>query len=175
MLDDSVRKSYELNPSQFVLVNPAWHNCIGSLLSKTYTELDLTCSRTNVKAELYKLLVYEQGAFFKSHQDSEKTPGMFGTLVVSLPSEHKGGEVILTHNKAEHIFGSSKCPDRLIGTTSFGLGIRMYTMRSGLSQALQSRTYLQSRARHQVCATNGIGRYERSTSASSIPIIGKGS
>lgn len=47
------------------------------------------------RAERYKLLLYEEGAFFKAHKDSEKTPGMFGTLVICLPSEHSGGEVHL--------------------------------------------------------------------------------
>jgi len=37
------------------------------------------------------MLVYDQGSFFKSHRDTEKTDGMFGTLVVALPSAHRGG------------------------------------------------------------------------------------
>ncbi|OCK74373.1 hypothetical protein K432DRAFT_469906 [Lepidopterella palustris CBS 459.81] len=49
-------------------------------------------------AESYKLLLYEEGAFFKAHRDTEKTPGMFGTLVICLPSEHTGGEVHLSHD-----------------------------------------------------------------------------
>lgn len=49
-----------------------------------------------VRAELYKLLLYEQGSFFKPHKDSEKAPGMVGTLVVALPSQHAGGEVHLS-------------------------------------------------------------------------------
>ncbi len=32
-----------------------------------------------VKAQMYKLLLYEPGSFLKSHQDSEKVDGMFGT------------------------------------------------------------------------------------------------
>ena len=43
-----------------------------------------------VSAELYKLLVYEKGGFFLSHRDTEKAPGMFATLVISLPSSHEG-------------------------------------------------------------------------------------
>jgi len=39
-----------------------------------------------VSAELYKLLVYERKGFFLPHRDTEKTGGMFGTLVVTLPS-----------------------------------------------------------------------------------------
>jgi 2OG-Fe(II) oxygenase superfamily len=51
----------------------------------------------NVSAELYKLLLYDDGGFFVSHRDTEKTEGMFGTLVIVLPSLHSGGEVIVRH------------------------------------------------------------------------------
>ena len=54
--------------------------------------------RGKVTAELYKLLVYEKGSFFKPHRDTEKIPGMFGTLVVCLPSRHEGGTLILEHD-----------------------------------------------------------------------------
>jgi hypothetical protein len=58
---------------------------------------DLGCEGTTVSAEFYKLLVYDEGGFFVAHRDSEKTGGMFGTLVVVLPSEHEGGELIIRH------------------------------------------------------------------------------
>ena len=119
LLDDKVRKSWELNPSQFSIQNARWRTCIESLLSKVYGELGLTCGRANVRAEPYKLLVYEEGAFFKPHQDSEKTPGMFGTMVVSLPSQHEGGNVILTHNKSVKVYDSSQ-NSNLVAGTSFG-------------------------------------------------------
>jgi predicted 2-oxoglutarate/Fe(II)-dependent dioxygenase YbiX len=45
----------------------------------------------------YKLLIYEEGSFFASHRDTEKIPNMFATLVVNLPSEHEGGELIISH------------------------------------------------------------------------------
>ncbi len=58
--------------------------------------------------ELYKLLLYDEGAFFRSHQDWERTSGMFGTLVVSLPSDHQGGAVVLKHQKDEYSPDSSR-------------------------------------------------------------------
>ncbi|KAG9550460.1 hypothetical protein KCU71_g10534, partial [Aureobasidium melanogenum] len=51
-----------------------------------------------IHAELYKMLLYEKGAMFKRHADSEKAPGMFGTLVISLPSAYWGGAVVVSHN-----------------------------------------------------------------------------
>jgi predicted 2-oxoglutarate/Fe(II)-dependent dioxygenase YbiX len=54
-----------------------------------------------IAAELYKLLVYDQGSFFVSHRDTEKAPGMFATLVLSLPSVSTGGELVIRHKDRE--------------------------------------------------------------------------
>ncbi|KAF9885296.1 hypothetical protein FE257_013013 [Aspergillus nanangensis] len=60
-----------------------------------------------VKAEFYKLLVYEKDAFFLPHQDSEKADGMFGTLVISLPSKHEGGTVVASHRDKKREFATA--------------------------------------------------------------------
>ena len=39
-----------------------------------------------IEAEFYKLLIYDRGSFFVGHRDTEKTAGMFATLVIVLPS-----------------------------------------------------------------------------------------
>jgi hypothetical protein len=54
-----------------------------------------------VEAELYKLLVYDEGSFFVEHRDTEKSPGMFATLIVALPSLHTGGELVIRHRERE--------------------------------------------------------------------------
>lgn len=46
-----------------------------------------------VKAHLYKLLLYEEGCFFARHRDSERLDGMFATLVLELPSVYEGAEL----------------------------------------------------------------------------------
>lgn len=50
------------------------------------------------RLSLYKLLLYKTGSFFKPHRDSEKDDGMFGTVVVQLPSFYEGGKLIVRHN-----------------------------------------------------------------------------
>lgn len=107
LVDTSVRRSWELDPSQFSLRNPEWTPMMKSILSSVCNGLQLSSGSEDVTAELYKLLLYEEGAFFKPHQDSEKTPGMFGTLLVCLPSEHQGGDLILSHNGGKHEFKTS--------------------------------------------------------------------
>ena len=42
---------------------------------------------------MYKLLVYEEGCFFRKHRDDERMEGCFGTLVIQLPSIFKGDEL----------------------------------------------------------------------------------
>lgn len=54
-----------------------------------------------IAAEFYKLLIYDQGSFFVSHRDTEKSPGMFATLVVVLPSASTGGELVIRHKGRE--------------------------------------------------------------------------
>ena len=41
-------------------------------------------------------------------QSSEKAPGMFGTLVVCLPSPHSGGDVKVKHAGIQKVFSTSK-------------------------------------------------------------------
>jgi hypothetical protein len=43
----------------------------------------------------YKLVLYEDGGFFKPHKDSEKEPGMFASLVVQLPCRHSSGALVV--------------------------------------------------------------------------------
>ncbi|RSL56074.1 hypothetical protein CEP51_014459 [Fusarium floridanum] len=44
-----------------------------------------------VRVEIEKMVIYEKGATYKSHTDIEKRQGVFGTVMISLPSKHEGG------------------------------------------------------------------------------------
>lgn len=58
---------------------------------------------------LHNMLIYGPGQFFKMHRDSEKIKNMVATLVILLPSLHKGGDLIIRHKNSKHIFfGSQK-------------------------------------------------------------------
>src|SRR5437764_13864563 len=54
------------------------------------------------------MLVYGKGQFFLPHQDSEKDDAMVGTLVVSLPSAHTGGELVVEHGGESVAYRTSK-------------------------------------------------------------------
>ena len=95
LVDTDVRRVWELDPAKFQLTNPQWDELVSSLTSEVQAGLGL--ENRKLKAHLYKLLVYEEGGFFLPHRDGEKLDGMVATLVVSLPSVHKGGELIVSH------------------------------------------------------------------------------
>ncbi|RDL31044.1 uncharacterized protein BP5553_09833 [Venustampulla echinocandica] len=89
VVDKSVRKTWELSPPDFELRNPAWGRFIESIVAKVSAGLGVDEADKEVSAQLYKMLLYDEGAMFKPHQDSEKAPGMFATLVITLPSNMK--------------------------------------------------------------------------------------
>ncbi len=55
-----------------------------------------------------RLSISGKGCFFKSHKDTPRSEGMFGSLVVILPVSHDGGELRLCHNERETVFDSAK-------------------------------------------------------------------
>lgn len=103
VVDESVRKTWELHSSKFKLVNPAWPTTM-TMISKDAQE---ALGMTTVSIEPYKLLLYEEGSFFKRHKDSEKVPGMIGTLVICLPSKHEGGDVLLSFGDKQRRLATS--------------------------------------------------------------------
>ncbi len=100
IVDESVRKTWEIDAADLVLKDKGWKKRIKSFLAEVAQKMDLT---VGIKAKPYKLLIYETGGFFAEHQDSEKIPGMFGTLLVGLPSEHAGGEIVLDPGDGERV------------------------------------------------------------------------
>ncbi|KAL8797276.1 MAG: hypothetical protein Q9195_000429 [Heterodermia aff. obscurata] len=95
LVDTSVRKTWEINADRIQFRNPQWSRILGNVISTTVEHLGVLGGRSSVRADLHKLLLYEQGGFFKVHRDTEKVPKMFATLVIMLLSEHEGGEVIV--------------------------------------------------------------------------------
>ncbi|KAI8295913.1 hypothetical protein K4K56_009440 [Colletotrichum sp. SAR 10_98] len=84
VVDTSVRKTWELNHTQFQLINPEW----AGFLQKVYLKAD--------------------GRWWtRRHKDSEKEPGMVGTLVICLPSEHQGGDVHLAFSSDQRVFSTA--------------------------------------------------------------------
>ncbi|KAM0324713.1 hypothetical protein ACHAPQ_008270 [Fusarium lateritium] len=105
IVDTAVRNTWELDPAQFTIGWSGWPSYLKKICNVVAQQMGIS---TTVHADMYKMLLYEKGAMFKAHTDTEKIPGMFGTLVVSLPSTHTGGEVVLKHCGEKVIYESSK-------------------------------------------------------------------
>lgn len=106
LLDVSVRKVWQISPQDVKISGSSWVECFDWILSKVKKELG--CSDALIHAEFYKLLIYEKGCFFLTHRDTEKAPGMFATLVISLPCLHKGGELVIRHTGQEATIDMSR-------------------------------------------------------------------
>ena len=64
IVDTSVRCTWQLSPSQFSINNDEWKKQLKDLLKRVKDELGCD-PKMEVTGELYKLLLYEPGGFFK--------------------------------------------------------------------------------------------------------------
>ena len=95
VLDPSVRNCWQIDANRVQLSGASWEKTFRSILESVADGLG--CPRDGLSAQLYKLLVYEQGGFFSEHRDTEKVDGMIATLVVALPTAGQGGELVVRH------------------------------------------------------------------------------
>ena len=107
LTDTSVRDTWEITPDHVTLGGRAWEATLAAVLDGVRDELGLPPT-TKLRAELHAMLVYGKGQFFLPHQDSEKDDAMVGTLVVSLPSAHTGGELAVEHCGESVTYRASK-------------------------------------------------------------------
>ncbi|RUP50878.1 hypothetical protein BC936DRAFT_137251, partial [Jimgerdemannia flammicorona] len=87
VLDTTVRNTWQLDPSQFSLNNTEWQDCIDALVKEASVQLGLA-----------------ESGFFLPHRDTEKEEGMVGTMIVMLPSDYEGGQLIVKHDGNESVF-----------------------------------------------------------------------
>lgn len=96
LLDPGVRDTWEIPASAIRMDSPDWQAVLERSLKRIQADLQLPAN-TRLSAGLHNLLVYGPGQFFVMHQDSEKAPGMIGSLVITLPSPFTGGDFIISH------------------------------------------------------------------------------
>jgi hypothetical protein len=71
-VDTNVRHTWQLATDKFhVALSSCWLRTLAAILDGVCSGLGLVDDR-RVEAQLYKLLLYEQGSFFKPHKDTEK-------------------------------------------------------------------------------------------------------
>ena len=101
VIDETVRKTWQLDSSQVTIKNEYFLSSIDNIVAAVKTHLG--CNKKGVQAKLYKVLLYEKGGHFKAHRDTEKEKGMFATLVVQLPSKFEGGKILVRHADKEKV------------------------------------------------------------------------
>jgi hypothetical protein len=69
IVDTTVRKTWEMSPKDFKITNPAWRSFLQGIVTKVSAGLGVDSAGKGVSAELYKLLLYDEGAMFKPHQE----------------------------------------------------------------------------------------------------------
>ena len=105
LTDPDVRDTWEI-PKH--LVRAVWNDgALKAVLATVKDELGLP-NAAELTADLHSLLVYEPDQFFLAHQDTEKDDSMIGTLVVTLPSNYTGGELVVKHNGERKSYRGSK-------------------------------------------------------------------
>ncbi|GHP04084.1 hypothetical protein PPROV_000283800 [Pycnococcus provasolii] len=102
VVDTTVRNTLQVDADLVTLRNPRWDDALDKQVALVAEALGV--NKSNVRAELYKLLLYEPGSFFKRHKDTEKADGMFGTLVIQLPSTFTGGTFEVNHAGKEKVY-----------------------------------------------------------------------
>jgi predicted 2-oxoglutarate/Fe(II)-dependent dioxygenase YbiX len=98
LVDIQVRRTWQIAAEKVRIGGKHWAPMLDAILGRVAEGLGIA---DPIAAELYKLLVYDQGSFFVSHRDTEKAPGMFGTLVLAFPSNSTGGELAVKHKGRE--------------------------------------------------------------------------
>lgn len=94
-LDESYRKALKVDGDQFSLGIDIFQT---GLLQEIGNAL---CPDQNsiLVAEKDKINVYAKGGFFKSHKDTPKGQNTIGSLVVVLPSQFEGGDLVVAGPK----------------------------------------------------------------------------
>ncbi|KAF4319168.1 hypothetical protein JM18_004667 [Phytophthora kernoviae] len=106
LVDENVRKGWQLESGRVEFKNPLWHSGMEKLSTTIANRLGY--EGIPLQCVLYKLLVYGEGGHFTKHKDTEKEDGMIATLVLQPPSLHKGGDLVVyrdTTTEYRHDFG----------------------------------------------------------------------
>lgn len=115
--DNKVRSAWEIDSSQLTFNGQSWISYVKKIVELIKPDLGL--EDYTISAALYKMLIYEKGDFFLPHKDSEKEKGMFGTLIIGLPSQHTGGELIASFDGNRQVADFSQDEGHKISYAAF--------------------------------------------------------
>ena len=124
VLDESIRKAWQIDASKISFgdtpESTQWQSVLNKITMDCVASLGLTeYQRSSVQANLHKMLLYEPGGHFQKHRDTEKEPGMFGTMILQLPAKFKGGALMISHKDETNKIDFSKDSDACFYATAF--------------------------------------------------------
>ncbi|KIL59961.1 hypothetical protein M378DRAFT_168717 [Amanita muscaria Koide BX008] len=106
VIDKEVRDTWQIDPPLVSFQNPTWESFLQSNIASICSALGLP-DGYDIQYKLHKLLLYETGSHFRPHQDTQKEDGMFATMVVVLPSQYTGGEIVVSHGSISKVIDVS--------------------------------------------------------------------
>lgn len=115
LVDSRVRDTWEIPRRRVRIDRRRFSKTLTPMLDTLGADLGITVG-SHLTADLHSVLLYEPGQFFLPHQDSEKSDDMIGTLVVTLPSASKGGELLIEHGGRSKTYRPS---DKLLTFVAF--------------------------------------------------------
>jgi len=118
LLDNTVRHAWEIPKSKINIDHKQWNKTVKPTLALLKKDLGLPEDAT-LQAHLHNLLIYAPGQFFSPHQDSEKVDGMVASLVLFLPSAHRGGTLIIDHQGDKKRVQTSRFPLNALTLVAF--------------------------------------------------------
>jgi 2OG-Fe(II) oxygenase superfamily len=101
LLDDTIRDAWQIEASKVTFGGGSiWDDFLNKVVNQVCFGLGISNKDVTAKgihANLYKMLLYETGGHFAPHRDTEKEDGMFGTMILQLPSAYDGGDITVKH------------------------------------------------------------------------------
>jgi 2OG-Fe(II) oxygenase superfamily len=104
LFDETIRSAWQIDASKITITDKqeVWTTYFNDQVQHCCFHLGISKERfetSNIEANLYKMLIYEKGGHFAPHRDTEKEVGMFGTLIIQLPTSEgfTGGTLTVTH------------------------------------------------------------------------------
>ncbi|KAJ8075198.1 hypothetical protein PM082_019526 [Marasmius tenuissimus] len=107
IVDTEVRDTWEMDASKVQFQELKWQSFMDRVVQEVCQTLGVNFQASKPRAELYKLLIYETGSHFLPHVDTEKTNGMFASIIVVLPSHFTGGDAHVSHGTLKKVFNTS--------------------------------------------------------------------
>lgn len=126
LVNKSVRDAWQIDAEDVTInvefdemIKDKMSEIIPHLMGELFTEDIQQSVMESHRLELYKLVLYKKGGHFVAHRDTEKSPGMFATLVIQLPAGHKGGALVINHKGYTEVFNHENGSRNSVFFTAF--------------------------------------------------------